>query len=492
MACGVIGVYDVSGEPVSPHIYWGLKALNHRGHQSYRLVTYDGLFHQLGDLGLVPPLDQILSRLEATDLSQLLSGSVGVGNVRYNTFGKTDGDSLVKDNQPLYISDNHIDLAISYNGNVVNVDRIREEVVSKYGPLRTTADTELIAKKLLMELQGNEVFPAIGECIKQLEGAFSIVGIKDGTLFAFRDPHGIRPLCYGKSGDGLVHCFASETPALRINGLGFDSFVKPGECVVVSKDGVMREQVVESEREAFCSFELTYFSRPDTVLPNGRYVYDVREACGRNLAKENKEVVKLLELVAPLPESAEDAAYGFHEETGLRLERAIRRHRFVTDRAFMKAKMDRSQTIRRKMNIVGDKLDGKIVGVIDDSIVRGDTTRNTMSEIKRYAREVHLFVTFPKITSPCPYGIDMATFEELLGARKSTEGIREEIGADSLHYQELGDFIKASGFTEESLCLGCITGAYPTPYADAMIRRAHERYVNGAHESVRIYEQDQG
>jgi amidophosphoribosyltransferase len=492
MACGVFGVYDVSGEPVSPYIYWGLKALNHRGHQSYRLVTYDGLFHQLGDLGLVPPLDQILSRREASNLSQLLSGSVGVGNVRYSTFGKVDGDSLVKDNQPLYISDNHIDLAISYNGNIVNVDRIKEEAESRYGPLQTTADTELIAKKLLMELQGKGIFSAVGECIKQLEGAFSIVGIKDGTLFAFRDSYGIRPLCYGKSGDGLVHCFASETPALKINGLEFDSFVEPGECVVVGKEGVTREQVVESKKKSYCSFELTYFSRPDSMLPNGRYVYDVREGFGRNLANENRDVVKLIELVAPLPESAEDAAYGFHEETGLRLERAMRRHRFVTDRAFMKSKMDRAQTIRKKMNIIGDRLNGKIVGVIDDSIVRGDTTRNTIGEIKRYAKEVHLFVTFPKITSPCPYGIDMATFEELIGARKSTEGIREEIGADSLHYQELGDFIKASGFSEDTLCLGCITGSYPTPYADAMICKAHERYRNGIHESGRVYEQDQG
>ncbi len=488
MGCGVFGIYDENGGQVYSYIYWGLKALNHRGHQSYKIVTYDVGFHQYGDLGLVPTLDQIESKLKPAILSDLLRGSVGVGNVRYNTYGKTDEESLVKDCQPLYISSNGIDLTVSYNGNIVNTSGLKRKIVSELGPLSTTTDTEIIGKKLVLEMRSNDLFSAVRECMKQIEGAYSIVGIKDGDLFAFRDSYGIRPLCYGKSEDGTIHAFASELPALRINGLEFDSSVNPGECIVVTKKGVERRQLVNGRKKAFCAFESAYFSRPDSQLPNGKSVYIIREEFGRNLAKENKDLVKRLDAVISLPETADDSAYAFHEETGIRWERAVRRHRFITDRAFIKPAGDRVRTVKRKINIVSDRLKDKIIGCVDDSIVRGDTTKNIIGEIKKVAKEVHLFVTFPKIISPCPYGIDMATFDELIGAHKSVEEIGKYINADSLHYQTLEDLVNAIGYKKSELCLGCVTRNYPTPYANKFINRMWEEPSRKFSRTGRIYE----
>ncbi|MGQ9781369.1 MAG: amidophosphoribosyltransferase [Nitrososphaeria archaeon] len=489
MACGIFGVLDLQDNPIFLDVYWGLRALNHRGHQSWKIVTHYKGFFGYGGLGLVPPLDQLDSRLKAAglSLSRILPGSSGVGNTRYTTFGKGDPASLLNDAQPFTELDSGSDVTISYNGNIVNADQLKLEIVSSMGPLSTSSDTELINKKLIKELTRGDMFSAVENCMEQIEGAYSIVGLKGDDLFAFRDPCGIRPLCLGCNRNKTKYVFASETPALEKGGFEFDSFVEPGECVLITSDGMQRKRLSRG-RKAFCAFEIAYFSRPESLLSNGRYVYEVREDFGRSLARENPDVAKRLDAVISIPETADDASYGFHDEIGIAWERAVRRDKFVSERAFIKSPDERIQTIKRKITIVGERLKGKNIGCVDDSIVRGDTTRNTIREIKKFAREVHLFITFPKIVSVCPYGIDMATFEELIAARKTEQEIAKDIGADSLHYQTVEGFLKASGFDRTQLCLGCITREYPTPYAEKLINEKWRKSCEGFLEKGRIYE----
>jgi amidophosphoribosyltransferase len=490
LGCGIFGILNINDDPKYLDIYWGIRALNNRGHQSWKIVTYYEGFFGYGALGLVPPLDQIDSKLKSAgiSLSQILPGGSGIGNTRYTTFGGADPESLMHESQPIIEQNSKTNLTISYNGNIVNSGKIMREIVSKLGPLSTSVDTELINKKLILELSKGDLFSAVKNCMEQIEGAYSIVGLHNGDLFAFRDAYGIRPLCFGLGKDKTDYVFASETPALEKGGFNFDSFIEPGECVLVNKNGVERRRLLVSRKKAFCSFEIAYFSRPESLLSNGKYIYKTREEFGRNLARENADVAKKLDIVISIPETADDATYGFHEETGIPWERAVRRDKFVSERAFIKSPEERVQTIQRKITIVGERLKGKVIGCVDDSIVRGDTTRNIIREIRNFAKEVHLFITFPKIVSVCPYGIDMATFKELIGAVKTQEEIAKVIGVDSLHYQSLEGFCKASGFKKDQLCLGCITRQYPTPYADRLIDRKWKKFCSGRQEIGRVYE----
>jgi len=325
--------------------------------------------------------------------------------------------------------------------------------------------------------------------MKEIEGAFSVAGVtQDGELFAFKDPYGIRPLCCGFSEDRQVCAVSSETVGLDINGFELDFEVEPGEFVITSKDGFKREQLIKCERKALCGFEFAYFSRPDSRLGN-KYVYEVREEFGRNLGREYSDIAKNANIIMSIPETGDDAALGLHEETGLRWERASRRHRYVTERAFILLPEERHTTIDRKINILDHKIHGKSVIVTEDSIVRGDTTRVVVEKLRKMgAKKVYLFITFPRIIGPCFYGIDMATYGELIGSRYGPEKIAEIVGADAVCYQSVDDLIKATGFHENELCMGCVTGKYPTPMAQKMAEEMKERFEKGFEETGRIYE----
>ncbi|MEM3648931.1 MAG: hypothetical protein QW506_07190, partial [Thermoproteota archaeon] len=229
-----------------------------------------------------------------------------------------------------------------------------------------------------------------------------------------------------------------------------------------------RERLVKKDRAAFCAFEYAYFARPDSLL-NGKYVFSVREEFGRNLGRRFRDVVEKSDVILSMPETAEDAAYGLHEETGLKWERILRRHRYVTQRAFILEPSERVSTIDKKVNIMNGRLKGKKVIVVDDSIVRGDTTRTVVRKLRRAgAEKVYLFITFPRITHPCFYGVDMATFSELIGFRFDEEGVAKHVGADGVFYQPLEDYVRATGMSFNELCLACITGEYPTELAQKM------------------------
>jgi len=490
-ACGIYGVYDFSGGSVFPYIYWGLLSQNHRGQQSYGFLTFDGDFYTHKMLGLVPRMK--LRKLKKR--MALLPGNVGIGNVRYSTSGRSDHYSLMMDVQPVLCEHPGVRVAISYNGNVVNANDLRSFVTERLSKTTMTADTELICERLCMELmKGRSLAEAVGTCIEEIEGAYSVVGVTgNGELFAFRDRCGIKPLCLGYSSDGQVCAISSETVGLDINGLSHRvEMVEPGELVVIAEGGVERKQLVIPRKKALCSFEFAYFARPDSILNDAsRYVYEVRTAFGRNLGRiaQRQGVVGKFDMVVPVPETAEDAAYGFHVESGVPLERAMRRHRYVTDRAFIALSRERYSILEKKMNVLGAKVKDKNVALVDDSIVRGDTTKSVVKKMRdEGAREVHLYITFPKIISPCCYGIDMATFDELIGSRCSAEEIARLISADTVTYQPIEDLISAIGLPKEVLCMGCITGKYPTPLAQSLVDAAQSRFEKGEKEKARVYE----
>lgn len=485
-ACGVFGIHDFSREPAFPPIYWGLVAQNHRGHQSHGFITFDGKYNVHRALDLVPEIGQ----KDLQTWLEKLPGHVGIGNVRYTTSGGTDDESLITGMQPTLAEAEGKKIAISFNGNVVNTSQLKREIEKKLGQFPYSCDAELICRKLLMKLlEEKDIVTAAKDCIEEIDGAFSVSGItQNGELFAFRDAYGIRPLCCGYSKDKDVYAFSSESVGLDINGLEYDSEVKPGEFVFATKDGFTRQQLVPCKRRALCAFEFAYFARPDSTLGN-KHVYEIREEFGRNLAREYPEIAKKTDIIISIPETGDDAAYGMHEETGKRWERASRRHRYVTRRAFILLKRERFKTIDRKINILDRKLNGKSIAVAEDSIVRGDTTKTIIQKLRnKGAKEVHIFVTFPRIIGPCFYGVDMATYSELIGSTHNAEEIARIIGADTVNYLPIEGFVKATESAKEDLCLGCITGQYPTPLAQKIADRMKERFLGGYKETGRLYE----
>jgi amidophosphoribosyltransferase len=366
----------------------------------------------------------------------------------------------------------------------VNIREIQEKV----GVSKDTSDSHALAALIIQKLEETGSLPkAVSELMKSVDGAYSVTGIlDDGTLFAFKDPCGIKPLCYGYSDSKYV--FSSESTGLAINGIEWQRELRPGELLIV-KDGMMSQiQSHPGNRQAFCAFEYAYFSRPDSRF-DGRYVYEVRRALGAALARIYAEKVKRCDLVVCMPESAIDAAYGFHEESGLRWEMALRRHRYVSQRAFITDGVDRQSVIYRKLNILAPQIVGKRIAVVDDSIVRGDTMRGNVKRLKEAgAREVHLFITYPKIIGPCFYGIDMSTYSELIGACLSSEEMAVELGADSVNYMPIDEYIKETGRRRNQLCIGCISNEYPTLRANKLATGIRAELVKGGKEKGRAYE----
>jgi amidophosphoribosyltransferase len=422
-----------------------------------------------------------------------LPGSIGIGNVRYTTSGKCDDDSLIQGTQPVTASVDGLKLALSFNGNIVNTLQLKREVDQSFSDFVYGCDSDLVSHKLLLELKkGRDLTSAVTEVMASFDGAFSVTGVTgNGDFFAFKDPHGIKPLCAGHSPDGGTFAFSSETVSLDINGFIRDFELKPGELVKVSRNGFERHQIVENPRKAFCAFEYAYFARPDSRF-DGKYVYEIREDFGRNTVKEFPEIVKDADVILSVPETGDDSAMGVHEASGLRWERASRRHRYVTERAFILLDNERFSTIDRKVNILGSKVAGKRVIITEDSIVRGDTTKVIIDKVRKAgAKKVYMFVTFPRIIGPCFYGIDMSTYGQLIGSKHSVEEIAKIIGADAVCYQSIEGLVRATDENHDDLCMACITGKYPTPLAQKIADQNKTKFLNGDEEKGRIYELDE-
>ncbi len=492
-ACGVFGVISTSKtQNIFREMYWGLLSLNHRGQQSYGFVTLNqGGFHKREDLNLIPTDPREVRSLEST-----LIGPIGIANARYATSGGSGLRHLQGGKQPLIVSHRGRRLALSYNGNIVNASALRSKLERKFGKFKTDADTEVLAKHILLSLDesAGDYERAIGEVLDIVEGAYSAMMIDsvDRSLYAFRDVRGIRPYCFGKRGD--LYAFASESPALDINGFAEIDYVSPGELISVKSNGEMTRKQVRKARPAFCSFEFAYFSRPDSIL-NGtkKAVYKIREEFGKSLSKTYSDKTEPIDLIVSIPETADDSAYGLHEATGIPWERAVRKNRYVTRRAFISGTGERDDVIDKKVNIVSDLVRGKRIGVIEDSIVRGDTSKANIAKlIAAGSKSVDVFITFPRITNPCLYGVDMATYGELIGARMEPERIAKWLGADSVNFQTIDGLVNSIGISQENLCLACVTGSYPTATAQKLAVEIIRQHKTGKTATIvkekRVYE----
>ncbi len=468
-----------------------MRAQNHRGHQSHGFLTYnDKQYFTYKNLDLVPKVKSDAIQ----EWFGRLPGSIGIGNVRYTTSGKCDDVSIIDGTQPVVASSDGMKVALSFNGNIVNTLSLKREMTQNFSDFIYNCDSDIVCHKMLFGLkQGKTLESAARTVMESLDGAFSVTGITgDGEFFAFKDPHGIKPLCAGHDPNGKTFAFSSETVSLDMNSFVRDFELKPGELVTVSPEGFKRTQIIQNPREAFCAFEFAYFARPDSTFGGDKYVYEMREAFGRNIVREFPDIAKDGDIIMSVPETGDDSARGVHEESGLRWERASRRHRYVTERAFILLNTERFSTIDKKINILGNKVAGKRVIITEDSIVRGDTTKVIIEKLRKAgAKKVYVFVTFPRIIGPCFYGIDMSTYGQLIGSRQDAAGIAKIIGADGVCYQSLEGLIRATGCTENELCLACVTGKYPTPCAQKMADIMKKRFQEGFEEKNRIYESEE-
>lgn len=486
-ACGVFAAVSTSGEDVFPLLYWGLLSLNHRGQQSYGFTTLrKGSFHKREDLNLVPTDPRVVSSLSAS-----LRGPVGVANSRYATSGGRGTKHLQGGKQPLIVSSGRNRIAVSYNGNIVNAPKLRPELRKRFGSFKTDADTEVLARMLLLGLEEsrNDYSFAVGKVLDEVEGAYSAIALdSEGSLHAFRDVCGIRPFCFARGPS--LYAFASETPALDINGLRNQEYLSPGELISVTASGKITRKRIRAPKPAMCAFEFAYFSRPDSVL-NGstKPVYKIRERFARALAGTYAKTLGEQDMIISMPETADDAAYGLHEATGLPWERAVRKNRYVTRRAFISRTGERDSVIDKKVNVVPSLIEGKKLAVIEDSIVRGDTSKINIAKLRDGgAKSIDLFVTFPRITDPCMYGVDMASYGELLGSRMDEIQMAKWLGADSVNFQTIDGLVQSIGIQKDMLCLGCITGKYPTSTAQRLADSNRKNHVTPSRRNERVYE----
>ena len=439
--CGVFGV-RAPGRDVARLSYFALYALQHRGQESAGIaVSEDGRLTAVRDLGLVAQVfdERTLSGLH---------GEYAIGHTRYSTTGSNAWENA----QPLLHHGRNRIVAIGHNGNLVNAEALREQAGKR---LAATSDSEVIAALIADDERPLE--EAVAATMARLEGAATVVGLADGRLFAFRDPFGFRPLVLGRLGDDPV--VASESCALDLLGAEIEREVRPGELVIIDDDGLHSIQAVEQADDgALCIFEFFYLARPDTRLA-GVEVHGARVRMGERLAKESPVDA---DLVLPIPDSGTPAAIGFARATGIPFSEGLIKNRYV-GRTFIQPEQGmREQGIRMKFNPLAE-VAGKRLVVVDDSIVRGSTTRQIVQMLfDAGAAEVHVRISSPPVISPCFYGIDLASEDEMIAAHSTVDEVRAAIGATSLAYISLDGLQAATRRPASALCRACLTREYPT------------------------------
>jgi amidophosphoribosyltransferase len=455
--CGVVAIYQ---HPEAETLaYLGLHALQHRGQESAGIVTSDGLsLHIHKAMGLVADIftEKKLSRIR---------GTLAIGHTRYST----SGDSAILNAQPIMVQSNKGMIALAHNGNLTNAQDIRARMEAQGSIFQTTSDTEVIVH-LIAQSREQTLPDAITDALRRVEGAFSLVMISPDRIFAARDPRGFRPLAMGRipaqgeqRQDTIV--FASETCAFDLIGAKYEREVKPGELIIVGPDGPPTSRFYASAMpQSSCIFEHVYFARPDSRI-FGRSVQESREELGRQLARESPADA---DLIVPVPDSGVTAAIGYSAESGIPLRFGLIRNHYV-GRTFIEPQQSvRDFGVKLKLNPVRSLLEGKRVVLIDDSIVRGTTSRKIVRMIRNAgAKQVHMRISCPPTMSPCFYGVDTPRKKELIAANNTIEQIRQYIGADSLAYLSLDGLRKACHDGEKTTyCTACYTGVYPTNLVD--------------------------
>ncbi len=459
--CGVFGVYSPKPGPVADLAYYGLYALQHRGQESCGIVVNDdGVFASRKDIGLV---NEVFSR---DDLMKFPQGRMAVAHVRYGTTG---GNSRANC-QPIEVNHQKGKMALAHNGNLSNAYELRSELELGGAIFHTTSDTEIIAYIVTQaRLNCPSIENALSSAMNRLEGAYSLVLMSAAKLLAARDPYGFRPLCYGKTLDG-TYVVASESCALSAVGAKFERDILPGEILVFDENGVRsnREHCGEKPRRS-CIFEYIYFARPDSVI-DGVSVHAARRNAGAILSKTHPVEA---DVVMGVPDSGIDAALGYAEASGIPYGMGFIKNKYI-GRTFISPGQDkRIDQVRIKLSAISESVKDKRIVLIDDSIVRGTTSRQIVNLLREAgAKEVHMRISSPPFMHPCYYGTDVDSRENLIACHHSVEEISDIIGADSLGYlpeSELENLIGSKNF-----CSACFNGVYPTPIPDVITKDRFE------------------
>ena len=457
--CGVVGV--AAKGPAAPLVYYGLHALQHRGQESAGLSIHDP--------GSGTRTHKAMGLVDVTitpEVIEGLPGTVGVGHVRY----ATTGGSKLENAQPVVVESSKGTLALAHNGDVVNSHHLREELKAKGWAFLTTNDTEVAVRLLANELAQNENrVRAIRNVMKHLTGSYCFAILLGETVYAVRDPMGIKPLCYGELPNGGGFVVASESTALNILDAKLVRDVAPGEILELTAEGVKSYPSLAVQTDiAHCMFEYVYFARADSVI-DARPVHDVRTKIGELLAKEAPVEA---DVVIPVPDSGRTHALGYSRATGIPFQEGLMKNRYVHRTFIMPSQASRDIGVKMKLNPVRAVVDGRRVVLVDDSIVRGTTMRRIVQMLREAgAREVHVRIGSPPITNPCYLGIDMNTRTQLVAANHTVEEIRKLLGADSLAYISLDGLQTAIGHEPRDLCTGCLTGLYPVDIPNEKTRK---------------------
>ncbi len=455
--CGLFGVF---GHPDAAKLtYFGLYALQHRGQESAGIVTSDGkqiVEHK--SMGLVSEI------FDENTLKKLV-GNLSVGHVRYST----TGSSLIANAQPFLVNYAGEYYAIAHNGNIVNAEAIRKSLEKRGSIFQSTMDSEVVVH-LMARFMSDGLEGALIKTFSEVKGAYSIIIGTRKSLIAIRDPHGFRPLCIGKL-DG-AYILASETCALDLIGASYLKDVEPGEMVFIDENGLRSIKPFPEVRSAYCIFEFIYFARPDSNI-FGQNVYLCRKQLGHILAREYPIDA---DLVMPFPDSGNYAALGYTEESGLPLEMGVIRNHYVGRTFIQPTQAMRDFAVKVKLNPVKELLKGKRIIIIEDSIIRGTTSKTRIKTLREAgAKEIHMLVSCPPHRFPCPYGIDFSTRGELIAATHSVEEIKRFIGLDSLGYLSVEGLIEGTGTDGNDFCLACFTGDYPVKYDPTLSKYCFEK-----------------
>jgi amidophosphoribosyltransferase len=461
--CGVFGIY-APGHEVSRLSYFALFALQHRGQESAGIAAADRGGHIITrrELGLV---NQVFTE---NDLSTL-AGELAIGHVRYSTTGSNAWENSQPVQRSVGTRGSQREVALAHNGNLINAVELHNELLAKGVTFSSTSDSEIIAA-LIATHPAERVEDAIADVLPRLKGAFSTVVMTKDRVVAFRDPHGLRPLALGtlepttKAQDDTVrYCVASESCALDIIGAKFLRDVQPGEVVTLSEQGCSSNQVVEGARKAFCVFEYIYFARPDSRM-NDQVLQVARGRMGEILWREAPVEA---DVVIAVPDSGNPAARGLARASGIPQDDGFVKNRYVARTFIQPGQELRKHGLRLKFNPLPEVIAGKRLVVVDDSIVRGNTTRQIVQMLRDSgAAEVHMRISAPPIKHPCHYGIDMSTREEMIAHGRTTQQVAEELGCDSLHYLTMAGVYEAVRGTRETHCDACFTGEYPLAGSD--------------------------
>jgi len=482
--CGVIGIWG--NDHVVRDIYQGLLAIQHRGQDAAGIITYDGRFHTKKGNGLVRDIFTV-------ENIQRLRGTIGIGHTRYPTVGGGGGE----DAQPFQIN-SPFGIIMAHNGNIINYKELKEELFEKYHRLLDSdCDLEIILNIFAQELEDQKtrdlrpehVFKAVEGIYKKAKGSYSVVAYIAGQgLVAFRDPYGIKPLVYGVRNDGLVpsYAFASETVSLNLMNFSGIKTVKPGQVVFIDKSRKVHARQLACCHHTPCLFEWVYFARPDSIIDNAN-VYKVRVNLGRFLAAEIRKRKLKIDVVVPVPDSARDAAIEIARRLDLKYSEALVKNRYIGRTFIMPADEKRKISVRQKLNPIASEVKGKRVLLVDDSIVRGNTSRAIIEMLRECgAKKVYLASYSPPLRYPCVYGIDMQTKTEFVARGADEATVAKRIGADKVIYQSLESLKKAVKLQNPKLsefCAACFDGVYPTGDVSPELLKEIEDERNLAHEN---------